>query len=339
MITIDGSIGEGGGQILRTALGLSLVTGEPFTIENIRAGRSKPGLLRQHLTAVEAAEKIGRARVEGNTIGSQKLSFYPGEVIPGDYHFAVGTAGSATLVLQAILPVLMIADAPSTIVIEGGTHNPFAPSFDFLKMVFVPVLKQMGVDVELTLHRHGFYPAGGGKIEAKITPPKELKSISLLERGKLKGIRVRSIFAQIPGNIAVREIAVAKKILSLGDEGTEIFQVMDSQGPGNVFTVEVDSDNIMEMFVGFGELRKSAEAVAHEALNQAQKYLKIDVPVGAYLADQLLIPFALAKGGQLKTIAPSSHTQTNIEVIRKFLDVQIGCKEIGDGRFIISSGK
>ncbi len=336
MITIDGFIGEGGGQILRTALGLSLVTGEPFTIENIRAGRSKPGLLRQHLTAVEAAAKIGHARVEGNTMGSQKLSFHPGEVNPGEYHFAVGTAGSATLVLQTILPVLMIADAPSTVVIEGGTHNPFAPPFDFLQKVFVPVLKQMGVHIELTLHRHGFYPAGGGKIEAKITPAKKLKPISLLERGKLKGIKVRSIFAQIPGNIAVREIAVAKKTLSLGDEGTEIFQVMDSQGPGNVFTVEVDSDHIMEMFVGFGELRKSAEAVAHEAIEQMKKYLQTDAPVGAYLADQLLIPLALAKGGEFRTAAMSGHFTTNLEIIKTFLDGSIKISKDKNGLSVVT---
>jgi RNA 3'-terminal phosphate cyclase (ATP) len=203
-----------------------------------------------------------------------KTIFLSGRSHSRGLSFAVGTAGSATLVLQAILPVLMIADAPSTIVIEGGTHNPFAPSFDFLKMVFVPVLKQMGVDVELTLHRHGFYPAGGGKIEAKITPPKELKSISLLERGKLKGIRVRSIFAQIPGNIAVREIAVAKKILSLGDEGTEIFQVMDSQGPGNVFTVEVDSDNIMEMFVGVWRIAQKCRGRCPRSLKSSAEIFK-----------------------------------------------------------------
>lgn len=335
MINIDGSIGEGGGQILRTALGLSLVTGEPFVIENIRAGRSKPGLLRQHLTAVEAAAKIGDAKVDGNVIGSQKLVFYPGEVFPGEYHFSVGTAGSATLVLQTILPTLMIADSPSTIVIEGGTHNPFAPPLDFLKIVFVPILKQMGVDMALTLHRHGFYPAGGGKIEAKIVPAKKLKPISLLERGKLKGIKARSIFAQIPGNVAVREIAVAKKHFSLEDEQVEIFQVMDSQGPGNIFTVEVDYENIREMFVGFGELRKSAEAVANEAIEQVKKYLQADAPVGTYLADQLLIPFALAKGGQLKTAALSRHATTNIEIIRKFFDIPITVSEEEDKQSLI----
>ncbi|MCB9756947.1 MAG: RNA 3'-terminal phosphate cyclase [Candidatus Omnitrophica bacterium] len=336
MIKIDGSIGEGGGQILRTALGLSLVTGEPFTIENIRAKRSKPGLLRQHLTAVEAATKIGDAKVDGNVIGSQKLTFYPGEVTAGEYHFSVGTAGSATLVLQTILPALMIADSPSIIVIEGGTHNPFAPPVDFLKIVFAPILKQMGVDLEVTLHRHGFYPAGGGKIEAKIVPIKKLKPIFLLERGKLKGIKARSLFAQIPGNVAVREIAVAKKHFSLEDDQSEIFQAMDSQGPGNIFTVEVDSENIREMFVGFGELRKSAEAVAHEAIEQVKKYLQIDAPVGTYLADQLLIPFALAKGGEFKTTALTLHSLTNAEIIEKFMDVKINFVDLGNGQCHVS---
>ena len=339
MIIIDGSIGEGGGQILRTALGLSLVTGEPFTIKNIRAGRNKPGLLRQHLTAVEAAAKIGCAKVDGNIIGSQSLSFHPKEVTPGEYHFSVGTAGSATLVLQTILPALMIADSPSTIVIEGGTHNPFAPPFDFLKTVFTPILKQMGVNLELTLYRHGFYPAGGGKIEVKISPAKNLKSISLLERGKLKGIKVRSVFAQIPGNVAVREIAVVKKHFSLEEEHTEIFQVMDSQGPGNIVFIEVHSDNISEMFVGFGELRKSAEAVAHDAVEKAQKYLQAEnIPVGQYLADQLLIPFALAKRGTFKTLPLSKHTTTNIDIIRQFLDISIQLEDQGSHQFLVSVG-
>jgi len=337
MITIDGSIGDGGGQILRTALGLSLVTGEPFTIENIRAGRIKPGLLRQHLTAVEAATKIGNARVDGNVIGSQKLSFYPGEIVPGEYLFSIGTAGSATLVFQTILPALMMAKSPSTVIIEGGTHNPYAPPFDFLKTVFAPILKQMDLDLELTLHRYGFYPAGGGKIEARITPTQKLKHISLLERGNLKGLRAKAIFAQIPGNVAVREIAVAKRHLSLEDGATEIFQVMDSQGPGNIIAIEVNSDNITEMFIGFGELRKSAEAVAHGAVDQVNKYLETSVPVGPYLADQLLIPVVLAKGGQYKTGNVSPHTLTNIEIIHKFLGSGIELKEVSSGQFLIST--
>ena len=163
MITIDGSAGEGGGQILRSSLALSLVTGQPFRMERIRAKRQKPGLLRQHLTAVEAAKAVGCAEVSGETLGSQTLDFRPGPVTPGNYRFAVGTAGSATLVLQTVLPALLTASDPSTLTLEGGTHNPLAPSFDFLDRCFMPLIHRMGPSVELELKRPGFFPAGGGR--------------------------------------------------------------------------------------------------------------------------------------------------------------------------------
>src|SRR5262245_60443308 len=170
MEVIDGSQGEGGGQILRTALALSLVTGAPFRVEKIRAGRQKPGLLRQHLTAVTAAVEIGGAAVEGATLGSRELSFRPGSVRPGAYRFAVGTAGSAALVLQTVLPALLTATGPSTVVVEGGTHNPHAPPFDFLALAFLPLLARMGARAQATLDRPGFYPAGGGQLTVEITP-------------------------------------------------------------------------------------------------------------------------------------------------------------------------
>jgi RNA 3'-terminal phosphate cyclase (ATP) len=143
MITVDGSFGEGGGQILRTALALALVTGQPFRIEKIRAGRKNPGLLRQHLTAVKAAAQIGQATIAGDSIGSTQLTFAPGRIAAGEYTFAVGTAGSTTLVLQTILPALLRANAPSRLTLEGGTHNPFAPPFHFLVQAFLPLLNQM----------------------------------------------------------------------------------------------------------------------------------------------------------------------------------------------------
>src|SRR5262245_8861795 len=163
MLIIDGSFGEGGGQILRTALGLSLVTGVPFRIEKIRAGRQKPGLMRQHLTAVNAAAQVGQAEVIGASVGSQELTFTPGKISPGDYTFAVGTAGSATLVLQTVLPALLTAAQPSFLTLEGGTHNPHAPPFDFLARAFLPLIGRMGPSVTATLIRPGFYPAGGGQ--------------------------------------------------------------------------------------------------------------------------------------------------------------------------------
>ena len=170
MITIDGSQGEGGGQILRTSLALSLVTGQPFRMERIRAKRQKPGLLKQHLTAVEAAKTVGCAEADGASLSSQTLEFRPGPVTPGNYRFAVGTAGSATLVLQTVLPALLTASGHSTLTLEGGTHNPMAPPFDFLARCFLPLIRRMGPSVELELRRHGFFPAGGGQLHAALTP-------------------------------------------------------------------------------------------------------------------------------------------------------------------------
>jgi RNA 3'-terminal phosphate cyclase (ATP) len=336
MMRIDGDIGEGGGQILRTALGLSLVTGRPFQIEKIRARRRKPGLLRQHLTAVEAAVKISNAKVHGNALGSQSLTFEPEKVVPGEYHFSVGTAGSATLVFQTILPALLMAGKPFRIFIEGGTHNPFAPPFDFLKTVFAPLVNKMGAGLELILHRPGFYPAGGGKLEANITPAVNLKPLFLMERGKIIHFKAKAMVARLNRDIALREIAVIKQGLSCGQEDLEVIEVKDSPGPGNIVTIEVKSEHITEMFIGFGELGKAAEVVAREAVEAAQRYVRAEVPVGQYLADQLLIPFVLAKGGVFKTTEPSGHTLTNIEVIKKFLKVEIDVKDLGNHQYMIA---
>src|SRR5437016_14011706 len=182
MISIDGSEGEGGGQILRTSLALSLVRGQPFRMERIRARRQKPGLLRQHLTAVEAAKTVGCAEVEGAAMNSQTLEFRPGPVTPGNYRFAVGTAGSATLVLQTVLPSLLTASDRSTLTLEGGTHNPLAPPFDFLARSFMPLIHWMGPNVELELRNPGFYPAGGDRFHARIEPAKRLFPLVLNER-------------------------------------------------------------------------------------------------------------------------------------------------------------
>ncbi len=186
VIEIDGSFGEGGGQILRTSMALSLVTGKPFHINNIWEGRRKPGLLHQHLTAVNAAATISRAELQGNDIGSQELYFAPNKVKFGQYYFAVGTAGSCTLVLLTVLSALTTADAGSELILEGGTHNPYAPPFDFLDKAFLPILNRMGPRISTKLERPGFYPAGGGKFVALIEPAKKLSQIDLLDRGHIK---------------------------------------------------------------------------------------------------------------------------------------------------------
>jgi RNA 3'-terminal phosphate cyclase (ATP) len=326
MITIDGSFGEGGGQILRTALALSLVTGKPFRIENIRAGRKNPGLLRQHLTAVNAAATIGQTEVTGANIGSSQLTFAPSKIAPGQYTFAVGTAGSTTLVLQTILPALLIADGQTQLTIEGGTHNPFAPPFDFLAKAFLPLLSRIGMNVTAKLDRYGFYPAGGGKMEITIIPIGPSGKFSRLEldgRGVIRNRRGRAILANLPAKIGERELATIKRKLSWPHEYLTVEHVGDSYSPGNVVIIELESDNLTEVFTGFGEKGRPAEEVAEQAVQHARRYLASDVAAGEYLADQLLVPLAIGGGGSFTTFPPSRHTTTNIEIIRMFLDLEI----------------
>ena len=322
MITIDGSFGEGGGQILRTSLSLSLVTGKPFSIYNIRAGRKKPGLMRQHLTAVNASAEIGQAAVDGNRIGSREFTFEPGPIRSGDYHFAIGSAGSCTLVLQTVLPALLTAGGPSEIKLEGGTHNPFAPPYDFLEKTFLSVINRMGPAVGAVLQKPGFYPAGGGRFRVSIQPA-PLNRVELLERGKMIDAKVRASVANLPVSIAHRELAVIAEKLKWDKERLEAIEVENAQGPGNILTVEIESENITEVFTGFGQKGFSAEKVAKRTAKSVQEYLAFDVPVGRYLADQLLVPMALAGGGKFRTLSPAMHTKTNVEIIKKFLDVEI----------------
>jgi len=326
-ITIDGSAGEGGGQVLRSSLSLSLVTGKPFRIERIRARRRKPGLRQQHLTAVRAAADVGQASVDEAASGSQSLTFVPGGIRPGPYRFAVGTAGSATLVLQTVLPALIIADGPSKLTLEGGTHNPWAPPFDFLQKVFLPLLHRMGPEIKATLKRPGFYPAGGGAFSVEIRPRPALHRIDLPERGEILHCTARAIVSRLPRHIAEREVDVVRRRMSLDADAVRAESV-DAAGPGNCVMIEVQSEQLTEIFTGFGQKGVPAERVAAGVVKEAKRYLKAGVPVGERLADQLLLPMALAGGGKFLTLAPSDHTRTNIEVIRQFLDVEIHTEEI-----------
>ncbi len=331
MIMIDGSMGEGGGQIIRTSLALSLITGRPFTVKNIRAGRNKPGLLRQHLTAVNAAVEIGQADVRGNEIGSRELIFSPGKIKAGTYRFSVGTAGSATLVLQTILPALVVADLPSELTLEGGTHNPYAPPYDFLDRVFLPWLRKMGPTVSCKLERPGYYPAGGGRFTVNIEPARRLAHLDISERGELRKRRAQAIVCQLSENIAKRELQMVQKMINWDTTTMETLVSKESQGPGNVLIVEMEFENVTEMFTGFGERGVSAEEVARNACQEAREYLSSGAPVGRHLADQLLLPLAMAGKGSFITMPPSRHTITNIEVIRKFLEIDISCTP-RDGR-------
>ena len=330
MILLDGSFGEGGGQILRSSVGLALVTGRAVRLENIRAGREKPGLRRQHLTAVQAAAEVGAAEVKGNRLGSMELTFTPKTVKAGAYNFSVGTAGSATLVLQTVLPALMGAKDKSVLTIEGGTHNPMAPPFDFLVRAFLPVLERMGWQVRAELERPGFFPAGGGRIKVTIEPAEKLDRVELIERGEIVGQRARALVARLPRHIAERELKVIRETLGWDQRWLEVEEVRDSAGPGNVLTAEIESENITEVFSGFGEKGWPAEKVAESVAAEVGNYLAAEAPVGQHLADQLMIPMALAGGGRYRTSALTEHSRTNIEVIRKFLDVEIEVRQINE---------
>lgn len=335
-ITIDGSQGEGGGQILRSSLALSMLTGKPFRIEKIRAGREKPGLMRQHLTAVQAAARVCDGVVEGAAIGSRELSFVPGKVKAGDYTFSIGSAGSTTLVLQTVLPPLLVADGPSTLTLEGGTHNIHAPPLDFLEHAFAPIVSRMGPQVSVALERAGFYPAGGGRFFAMIQPASKLSPLELTDRGDIKRRLCKAVVAGLPGEIALRELALVKRRMNWTDENVQIRQLPDDQGPGNIVTIEIAGEHVAEVFTGFGQRGVRAEAVAEDAIQQAKAYLASGVPVGKCLADQLIIPFAMAGGGSFVTQPPTRHTLTNIDVVTRFLDINVKAEQSSRDRWTIS---
>jgi RNA 3'-terminal phosphate cyclase (ATP) len=328
MILIDGSQGEGGGQIVRSSLALSLVTGRAVKIDNIRAGRPKPGLMRQHLAAVQAAAEVTQAEVTGATVGSRSITFRPRGVRSGDYHFRIGTAGSTTLVLQTVLPALVITEGQSELTLEGGTHNPWAPPFDFLARTFFPLLSQMGPRLAARLDRYGFYPAAGGKLTVRIDPSATLRRLELVERGEISSCSDVALIAKLPLHIAERELRTIGAKTNWPPSCFRVEQIADSSGPGNAVIIEVASPTVTEVFTAFGRYGVRAERVADEALEQALAYLDTNVPVGPYLADQLLLPLGIAAahgdgGGKFRTLPLTSHSTTHIEILRRFLDVEI----------------
>jgi RNA 3'-terminal phosphate cyclase (ATP) len=335
MITIDGSYGEGGGQIIRTSCALSLITGKPFRVFNVRARRDKPGLQRQHLTAVTSAAEVGGAQVDGAGVGSREFTFVPGPVTPGDYTFSIGTAGSTTLVLQTVLPPLMTAAGPSRLTLEGGTHNVHAPPFEFLHKTFLPLVNRTGPRVEIELGRYGFYPPGGGRIHVAIEPGASRKGFELTERGEVRALRARALAVKLPPSIGERELAVIRARLGWNDDQLRVETSDNALSPGNVLTVEVERDELTEVFTGIGERGVRAETIAERVADEVEQYLAARVPVGEHLADQLLIPLALSGGGSYLTVEPSLHTTTNIEVIKKFLDVEITAEPVSESAWKI----
>lgn len=335
MITIDGSEGEGGGQVLRYACALSLLTGEPFTIENIRGGREKPGLMRQHVTAIEAACVIGGAECSGLAVGSNSISFRPGRIVPGDYHFAVGTAGSTALVLQTVMVPLMLADAPSRLVLEGGTHAMAAPPFEFIERTLLPVINRMGPTITARLVRHGFFPRGGGRVEIDIVPA-PLRAIECVERGALRGVSATAIVAGVPFDVGDRELKTAAK--TLADWSADAFAVRQlpaDHGPGNALLLEAEFEQVTEVMSGFGKLGVPAERVAQTVAKRMAGYLASGAFAGPYLQDQLLLPMAFAHAGAFTTVKLSEHTRTAASLIERFTGTCLRVSERKNGPNLI----
>lgn len=355
-LKIDGSTGEGGGQIIRTALSLSMLTGTPIEITNIRAGRTKSGLMRQHLMCVQASQQISNATVTGAVLGSMAFTFTPSTVKSGDYNFDIGSAGSTSLVLQTLLPTLLFANtgsaSPSTVTIKGGTHNPLAPTTDFLQQAFVPALAKLGMHMDIECVQAGFAPIGGGMIKATITPFMRHASASqfnLTKRGKLIGIELVASVLNLEYDICKRELASAKaSLVESGIDETLITthsHKLQGIGEGNSCYAQVthevsDTQNHeeyhAEVFTLLGEKRSSAEKIGCRLSGLVKRYVfNTDSLVDEYLTDQLLLPLALAGGGEFTSRVVSKHTETQAWLIQQFLPVEIQLTVIDEQKTLV----
>lgn len=324
MIIIDGAYGEGGGQIFRTSLTMAMCLNTPVQIKAIRAGRRKPGLLRQHLACLRAAQTLCSAEVIGDSLGSTEVTFVPGEVQPGQYHFAIGSAGSTSLLFQTILMPLLLSKAPGEIHLEGGTHNDMAPSFDFIQLSFLPIVQRMGYRVTTQLLRHGFNPSGGGTWTAITAPttPTQFKPIHLCSRGKLTAQQAVATSANIPEHINQRELNYLHKQCQW--PRSQLFsEQVEADGPGNIISLRLQGEEVTEVIEVVGARGISAERVTGKAIAEMKRYLGSTAAIGEHLADQLLLPMLFAQGGQFTTLNPSEHLRTNIAVIKLLSGVEI----------------
>nr|WP_277606497.1 RNA 3'-terminal phosphate cyclase [Acinetobacter higginsii] len=334
-IQIDGSQGEGGGQILRTALALSMITGQAFELINIRAGRKKPGLMRQHLVCVQASQHISQAYVKGAELHSQRLYFTPQHVQSGKYQFQIGSAGSTTLVLQTLLPALLLQNEASELTISGGTHNPLAPTGDFIEQCFLPALEKLGIEVEFKLNKAGFFPIGAGEIQIMIQPWQHRNKLSLLDRGTLQSTEAFAAVLNLSeeAQIAQRELATLNKRLKLDTQ--QQFH-LNGISQGNTAYVKVEHQQHIQLFTALGEMRKSAEQIANHLAEQVKQYLESNAAVDEYLADQLLLPLALGQGGEFTAQCISEHTRTQAAMIEKFIDCEIEFIEVDKTLFQVT---
>jgi RNA 3'-terminal phosphate cyclase (ATP) len=327
-LQIDGAMGEGGGQVLRSALSLSLLTGQPFRLSRIRAKRDRPGLRPQHLAAVQAAARVAGAEVRGDRIGSEEIEFAPGLVRPGDYFFDIGTAGATSLVLQTLLLPLALAPNTSNVTIRGGTHVPWSPCFHYLDWQWRPLLAHIDVPFDLTMTMAGFYPQGGGELRAQIPGGARPRPLKLTECGPPLSIRGISAVANLPRDIAERQRSRAMRRLHtlLSDSEPDVtVEELPAASRGTFLLLLAECEPGQACCAALGARGKRAERVADEAVDALAAFLRSDGAVDPWLADQLLLPLAMADGpSELRTSEVTEHLLTNTEVIRLFLPVEIG---------------
>ncbi|MEO0660552.1 MAG: RNA 3'-terminal phosphate cyclase [Planctomycetota bacterium] len=331
-IEIDGRTGEGGGQVLRTSLSLAAALGVPVRVTNVRGGRRKPGLLRQHRSCARAVAEITGGRLEGDALGSSELTFAPGgPPVAGDYEFAIGSAGSTMLVLQTVLPPLLLASGPSRVTVRGGTHNPSAPPFEAIAHAFLPVLRRAGAEVEIELVAPGFAPAGGGEVRLHVRPAAAPTPVAIERPLDKPRRRVVVRVHGIPDTVAEREwIAFAKKT----DWPRSCLDVVRTEGVGggNAMVALLEGDEATAALTSFGSPALSSERVGGVLARSVQRFLKAGAPVDAQLADQLMLPLALLAGGRFVTGPLSRHAATNAEVIDRFLPGAVSMGDAGAGR-------
>ncbi len=321
VVEIDGSYGEGGGQILRTSLSLSCLTGSPLHIYNIRRGRRKPGLMPQHLTVVRALEAVSSAETEGAGRGSTELYFTPGKVNPGAYTFDIGTAGSTTLLLQALIPPLLFQGEGSRVVLSGGTHVPYSPCFNYIAGVLLPFLKRIGISVRAGIEGYGFYPEGGGRIWAEIDPASETKAVVIREQGRPLSIRGVSAVSNLPLGIGERQ--ERSVVETLGDLPVEIETVaVPSRGRGTFVFLRLETEKTLAGFSALGERGKRAEEVGREAATALLDFLRSGAAIDPHLADQLVLYLALSGEESFFTTSRiTGHLTTNLHVVKVFTGV------------------
>jgi RNA 3'-terminal phosphate cyclase (ATP) len=328
-ILIDGAHGEGGGQILRTALVLSAVTGRPLTIENVRAGRPKPGLAAQHLTGVRAVARLCQARVAGDALGSTRLEFAPTRAVAaGDYDFDVaearlgGSAGATTLVIQSVVPPLALAAGRSCVSVHGGTHVPWSPSADYARDVWLPALATMGVEAEIEIVCFGWFPVGRGEVRAAVIgrDGRPLRPLDRRERGALRGIGGRAVAANLPAHIAERMAGRARAVLADAGLGSDIrAESMTAACPGAGIFLTAIYEHGCAGFAAIGERGKPSEVVAGEAVADLLAFHRAGAAVDAHLGDQLILPAALADGISTYSVERvTRHLTTNAWVVERF---------------------